>query len=320
MGNTGRKPFSAMLMKPNWKLLMRFVTLTNPIWWVVPYAVGGSSDVVSRLITTRLGERLNQRILIDNKPGAGAAIGQEFVARAAPDGYTVLYDAFALAVNPSLRKLRFDPEKDLVPVTQVSNMWVIMVAPASAPYNTFAEFLDYARKNPDKATYGTTLASAGHFTAELFKSQAKLDMVHIPYKGGGPGVTAAMAGEVSIYYATGGSGMAAIRSGRLKALAVTSPTRYSALPNVPTFVELGYPEIVASEWNGLFAPRGTPAEIIQLLNREVHAVLADPRIREATTSLGIEIVTSTPQEFGQFVQNETRRWGGVIRQFKISVD
>lgn len=291
------------------------------IWWVVPYSPGGSADVVSRMLATRIGDRLKQRILVDNKPGAGGSIGTELVTRAAPDGYTVLYEALAIAVNPYLKAMKFDAERELVPVTQVSNMWVMLVAPASAPYNTFAEFVDWVRKNPQKGNYGSTgPGSAGNLCGELLKSEAKLDLVHVPYKGGGPGVTAAMAGEVSVYWATGGSGMAAIKAGKLKPLAITAPKRYAPLPNVPTFAELGYPDIVASEWTGVFVPRGTPAEIVQLLNKEIATVLAEPRVHETVTDLGIDIVTSSPQEFADFVHNEGQRWGRTIKQLHIRAD
>jgi tripartite-type tricarboxylate transporter receptor subunit TctC len=291
------------------------------IWWIVPYSVGGSADVVSRMLAVRIGEKLNQRILVDNKPGASGAIGEEFVSRAPPDGYTVLYDAFALAVNPSLRKMRFDPEKDLQPVTQVSNMWVIMVAPANAPYNTLAEFIDFAQKNPGKASHGSAGAgTSGHLTGELFKSLIKSDMVHVPYKGGGPAVTAAIGGEVSVYYATGGSAMASIRAGKLKALAVAAPNRMPALPNVPTFAELGYPDVLASEWTGIFVPKDTPADIVQLLNREVRATLADPKVHEQMSNLGIDTVTSGPREFAQFVHGEMQRWGRIVKQLNLTTE
>ena len=293
----------------------------KPIWWIVPYAVGGSADVVSRILANRISERFNQRIVVDNKPGATGAIGSAFVARAAPDGYTVLYQGFDLAINPSVRQLSFDPLKDLSPVMQVANMWVIMVAPADAPYNTFAEFVDYARKNPDKINFGTTGAgSAGHLVGELFKRQAKLEMVHIPFKGGGPGVAAAIAGQVSVYYALPGSAMPSIRGGRLKALAVAAPTRMSALPNTPTFAELGYPGVIASEWNGILVPKDTPAQIIQLLNREVRDVLAEPATAEQLTKMGIDIVTSSPHEFQQFLQHEVQRWGAVVRELNLKYD
>ncbi|HZP89350.1 MAG TPA: tripartite tricarboxylate transporter substrate binding protein [Burkholderiales bacterium] len=293
----------------------------KPIWWIVPYAVGGSADVVSRILANRISERFNQRILVDNKPGATGAVGAQFVAHAAPDGYTVLYQAFDLAINPLVRQLSFDPMKELTPVTQVVNMWVIMVAPANAPYNTLQEFVDYARKNPDKVNFGTAgAASAGHLTGELFKRQAKLDMVHIPFKGGGPGVTAAIAGQVSVYFATPGSGMPAIQGGRLKALAVAAPKRLAALPNVPTFAEGGYPAVIASEWTGVLVPKGTPSQIVQSLNREIREVLAEPAVAEQMGKLGIDLVTSSPQEFDHFLQQETQRWGKVVRDLNLKYD
>ena len=219
------------------------------IWWIVPYAPGGSADVTSRILVTRLSQRLNQTILVDNKSGATGSIGATFVARAAPDGYTIGYGTFDLAINPLVRDLPYDPLKDLTPVTQLSNLWEILVAPAEAPYNTFAEFVEYAKKNPDKINFGTTgAASAGHLSGELLKKATKLEMTHIPFKGGGPGVAAAIGGQVSVYWATGGSAMPSIKAGRLKALAVSAPTRMPSLPNVPTFNELGYPTLNTNEW------------------------------------------------------------------------
>lgn len=292
----------------------------KPIIWVVPYAPGGSADVVSRILAKRVSERLHQPVVVDNKPGATGAVGAEFVARAAPDGYTVLYQGFDLAINPLVRQLSFNPIKQLTPVTQVSNMWEILVAPANAPYNTFAEFIDWAKKNPDKVNFGTTgAASAGHLSGEMFRKQSKLEMVHIPFKGGGPGVAGAVAGQVSIYWATPGSGMPFIQQGRLKPLAVSAPKRMATLPNVPTLTEVGYP-IVTSEWTGVLVPKGTPPQIVQLLNREIREILEEPPVAEQLTKMGIDIVTSSPQEFDQFLQNETQRWGTVVRELNLKYD
>jgi tripartite-type tricarboxylate transporter receptor subunit TctC len=291
------------------------------IWWIVPYAPGGSADVTSRILVTRLSQRLNQNILIDNKSGATGSIGATFVARAAPDGYTVGYGSFDLAINPLVRELPYDPLKDLTPVTQLSNLWEILVAPADAPYNTFAEFMEWARKNPDKVNFGTTgAASAGHLSGELFKKASKLEMTHIPFKGGGPGVAAAVGGQVSIYWGTGGSAMPSIKAGRLKALAVTAPTRLPALPNIPTFKELGYPSLIVTEWTGVFVPKGTPADIVRLLNREIRETLAEPAIAEQLSSRGIEIVTSSPEEFDQFVKGEVQRWRAVVKDLNLKYD
>lgn len=293
----------------------------KPVWFVVPYSVGGSADVTGRVLAKRLSERLGQQVLVDNKPGAGASIGQEYVAKAHADGYTFLYDAFAISVNPSLRQLRFDIEKDLVPVVQIANMYVIFVAPAAAPYNTLAEFLDYARKNPDKASYASAgPGTAGHLASELLKMDTKTSTLHVPYKGGGPAILATVSGEVSVYFATAASGMPHIRSGKLKALAVAAPTRMAALPNVPTFAELGYPDIVASEWTGLFAPRGTPAETVQLVNTEMRAIIGEPATAELFSKMGVETATGTQPEFQKFVSGEIKRWGAVVRKLDLKVN
>ena len=291
------------------------------IWWIVPYAPGGSADVTSRILVTRLSQRLNQTILVDNKSGATGSIGATFVARAAPDGYTIGFGTFDLAINPLVRDLPYDPLKDLTPVTQLSNLWEILVAPADAPYNTFAEFVEYAKKNPDKINFGTTgAASAGHLSGELLKKATKLEMTHIPFKGGGPGVAAAIGGQVSVYWATGGSAMPSIKAGCLKALAVSAPTRMPALPNVPTFNELGYPTLNTNEWTGVFVPKGTSPDIVRLLNREIRETLAEPAVAEQLANRGIEVVTSSPEQFDQFVKSEAQRWRAVVKDLNIKYE
>ena len=291
------------------------------IWWIVPYAPGGSADVTSRILVARLSQRLGQTILVDNKSGATGSIGATFIAKAAPDGYTIGYGSFDLAINPLVRDLPYDPLKDMVPVTQLSNLWEILVAPADAPYNTFAEFVEYARKNPDKVNFGTTgAASAGHLSGELLKKATKLDLTHIPFKGGGPGVAAAVGGQVAVYWATGGSAMPSIKGGKLKALAVSSPTRLPALPNVPTFKELGYPTINTNEWTGVFVPKGTSPEIVRFLNREIRETLAEPAVAEQLANRGIEVVSSSPEEFDQFVKSEVQRWRAVVKELNIKYE
>ena len=293
------------------------------ISWVVPYSPGGSADIVSRILTNRIAERMNARFTVNNKPGGSATIGQGFVARAAPDGYTLLFDGLAFATNPALiKQLPFDPENDFVPVTQIINMWTILVVPANSPYRTFAEFLDDARKNPGKLNMATASAgSASSLAGELLKSVTKVDIVTVPDKGGAPATQATVAGEVSFYFATAGSGMPFIHSGQLRALAVAAPNRMAALPDVPTLTELGFPDLVVSEWTGLFVPKGTPDEIIQALSKEVRAVIAEPQIKEQLEGkLGIELVTSGPQEFSQLVKGEIKRWGDLIRKLALTAE
>lgn len=290
--------------------------------WVVPYSPGGSADVVSRVLTNRLAEKMHATFVVNNKPGASALIGEEYVARAAGDGYTLLYDAFALATNPALMKDgRVKPETDFVPITQIVNMWSILVVPENAPYRTFAEFLDYARKNPGKLNIGVSAGSAGYLASELLKSVASINLVTVPYKGGAPAVQATVAGDVSVYFATAGSGMPFIKSGQLRPIAVAAPKRMAALPDVPTLTELGYPDLVVSEWAGLFAPKGTPDDVVQLLNKEIRAVLAEPKIQEQLVDkLGIELVSNSPQEFSAFVKGEITRWGDLIKKLNITVN
>ena len=291
----------------------------RPVTWIVPYAAGGSGDIVCRILSNHLNQKLNIRIVVENKPGGGAAIGQELAARARADGYTLLYDAFAMAINPSLLKdPKVDPEKDFATITQLTNMWSILVVPASSPYPTFAEFIEDARKNPGKLNFGASGASAGFLASELLKTAAKIDLVTILYKGGGPATQATVTGEVQVYFATAGSGMPFIKSGQLRALAVAAPKRINALPDVPTLIELGYPDFAVSEWTGMFAPKETPQDVIQYWNRELAAVMQEPAIQQQIgEKLGIEIVTGTPQQFGDFVKSESIRWGKLIKERNI---
>ena len=294
----------------------------RPINWVVAFPVGGGADQVSRILSTPLAARLGQPIVVDNRPGAGGIIAEEFVARSNPDGYTLLYDAFAFAVNPSVRKLNYDPEKDLIPVIQMSNMPVVMVVPASAPYKTLPEFIEYARKNPQKLSYGMTVGSAGHLAAEmLFKLLANVDVLSIPYKGGGAMLAALYSEEISATFAVVPSMIGGIRGGKARALAVAGTKRLAVLPDTPTFAEYGYPQVVVGEWGGVFAPKGTPTDIIERLNREIRTVVADPQIVEQFQArIGTEPIAGTPTQFSEFLKNEFQRWGALTRKLNLRVD
>lgn len=293
----------------------------KPVRLVVPYSPGGGADNAARILATRLSATLGQTVVIDNRPGGSGMIGAQAVAQSEPDGYTVLYDASAYAVNPALRKMAFDPAKDLAPVSLAVTVPNIFVVPANAPYGTVQEFVDYARKHPGKLTYASYGAgSAAHLIGELLKARAGIDLLHVPYKGGAPALTDLMGGQVDSYFANAASGMNYVKSGKLRALAVTSAKRMAAMPDVPTLAESGFKEFEVLEWNGFFVPKGTPNEVVARLAREVQAAVKDPATRQKLQGLGLDPVGSTPEEFGRFVQAEMTRWAGLVKSNRITVD
>ncbi|MBV0882209.1 tripartite tricarboxylate transporter substrate binding protein [Noviherbaspirillum sp. L7-7A] len=294
---------------------------TKPVRLVVPYSPGGGADNAARILATRLATTLGQTVVIDNRPGGSGMIGAQAVAQAEPDGYTVLYDASAFAVNPALRKMAFDPAKDLVPVSLAVTVPNIFVVPPNAPYSTVQEFVDYARKHPGKLTYASYGAgSAAHLIGELLKARAGIDLLHVPYKGGAPALTDLMGGQVDSYFANAASGMSYVKSGKLRALAVTSAKRMAAMPEVPTLAESGFKDFEVLEWNGFFVPKGTPNEVVARLAKEVQAAVKDPATRQKLQGLGLDPVGSTPEEFGRFVQAEMTRWAGLVKSNRITVD
>jgi tripartite-type tricarboxylate transporter receptor subunit TctC len=294
---------------------------SKPLRLVVPYSPGGGADNAARILAIRLSTTLGQTVVIDNRPGGSGMIGAQAVAQAEPDGYTVLYDASAFAVNPALRKMAFDPAKDLVPVSLAVTVPNIFVVPPNAPYKTVQEFVDYARKNPGKLTYASYGAgSAAHLIGELLKARAGIDLLHVPYKGGAPALTDLMGGQVDSYFANAASGMSYVKSGKLRALAVTSGKRMAAMPDVPTLAESGFKDFEVLEWNGFFVPKGTPDEVVARLAKEVQAAVKDPATRQKLEGLGLDPVGSTPQEFGKFVQAEMARWAGLVKTNRITVD
>lgn len=294
---------------------------SKPVRLVVPYSPGGGADNAARILATRLSATLGQTVVIDNRPGGSGMIGAQAVAQAEPDGYTVLYDASAFAVNPALRKMAFDPAKDLVPVSLAVTVPNIFVVPPNAPYGTVQEFVDYARKHPGKLTYASYGAgSAAHLIGELLKARAGIDLLHVPYKGGAPALTDLMGGQVDSYFANAASGMSYVKSGKLRALAVTSAKRMAAMPDVPTLAESGFKDFEVLEWNGFFVPKGTPGEVVARLAKEVQAAVKDPATRQKLQGLGLDPVGSAPEEFGKFVQAEMTRWAGLVKSNRITVD
>lgn len=293
----------------------------RPIRVVVPYAAGGGVDSVARIVGQRLGTALGQQIVVDNRSGAGGVIGADAVAKAPPDGYTLLLDASAFAANPAMRRLPFDPEKDLVPVSLVVVAPNILVTSPASPYRTMAEFLDHARRNPGTLTFASAgSGAASHLAGETLNELARLDLVHVPYRGGAPALNDVMGDRVSVYFGNTASTLGFVKSGAVRALAVGSTRRSPLLPDVPTLIESGLAGFESQEWNALFVPRGTPPEVVERLGREIRAALADPAIRERLEQLGLEPVGSTPEEFTGFLRSEVARAAAIVKARNIRPD
>ena len=293
----------------------------KPIRIVVPYAAGGGADANARLLAQPLSQLLGQPIIVENRPGASGILAAQAVISSPADGYTFLFDTFPYAVNAVMRKLPFDPVKDLVPVSQAVNMPNILVVPVAAPYQTLKELVDFARAHPGQLNYASYGAGgAAHLAAEMLKRDAKIDWVHVPYKGGAPAITDLLAGQVSAYFANPVSGLAYVKAGKLRALATTGSTRMEALPEVPTLKESGYKDFELEEWNGFFAPAGTPQPVIDKMAAAVRDALKQPETRKRMTDLGIEPVGNSPAQFKTFLTAQIAKWAALVKANHITVD
>ncbi|MGF6528762.1 Bug family tripartite tricarboxylate transporter substrate binding protein [Variovorax sp. PvP013] len=293
----------------------------KPIRLVVPYAAGGGADNTARIVAQHMSATLGQPIVIDNKPGAGGVIGADAVAKAPADGYTVLYDASAFSVNPSLRKLPFDAARDFIPVSLVATAPQILVVPPDAPYRTVAEFLDFARRNPGALNFASAGGGTGsHLAGEALNEQARIAMTHVPYKGGAPALTDVMGRQVSAYFGNVVSTLGYVRSGKLRALAVSSSRRVSSLPDVPTLAESGLKGYDVVEWNGVFLPRGTPPDVVRKLAEAVQAAVKDPQVDAKLLQLGLVPAGTAPASFSKFVRDETVRVEALVKARGIQVD
>jgi len=293
----------------------------KPIKLVVPYPPGGSTDPVARLLATDIGARIGQPIVVDNRPGAAGSIGTEAVARAAPDGYTILLHTSVIATDPTLKKnAPYDVKRDLAPITlAVTGPYLVVVNP-SLPVTNIAELIAYAKANPGKLFYGSAgQGSSGHLIGELFKAAAGIDMTHVPYKGGGPSIQGLMGNEVQLLFDTLGGSRALAESGKLRAIAVTSPARSPVMPNVPTVAESGLKGFEAVYWLGIFAPAKTPQPIVDKLYREMKTSLDDPSVKAKLLEQGNVAQALPPAEFAKVLDTDIARYKTVIERAKIEL-
>jgi tripartite-type tricarboxylate transporter receptor subunit TctC len=294
---------------------------SRPVRLVVPLAPAGASDILARLIGQWLSERLGQQFVIDNRPGGGGNIGTEAVVRAPADGYTLLLAATANAIHAAFYdKLNYNFIRDIAPVAAISRYTFVMVVHPSMPTKTVPEFIAYAKANPGKLN----MASPGngtspHLVGELFKMMTGVNMIHVPYRGGGPALTDLLGGQVQVYFPGTVASIEYIKAGRLRALAVTTATRSDELPDVPTVGEF-VPGYEASGWFGVGAPKGTPVEILDMLNKEINAALADPKMKSRLADLGGTVLPGSPAAFGKLIAEETEKWGNVIRALNIKAE
>lgn len=295
----------------------------RPIRMIIPYAVGGSTDTVARLLAPRLQEKLGQQIVVDNRPGAAANIGIDLVAKSQPDGYTLGVANIALGANPSLfSKLPFDAQKDLAPVSLTVTLPVVLVINSSVAARTVPELIALAKAKPGALNYSSAgNGSAVHLAAELFKYMTGTDIVHVPYTGGGPSVIALVGGQVSMAFASIPPALPHIKSGRLIALGVSSEKRNPVLPNLPTIAEAGLAGFEVNEWNGVVVARGTPNGIISRLNKEiVSALMAQDLKDRIAAGVGAEVVGSTPEELARHIERELVRWPKVVKAAGIKAE
>lgn len=294
---------------------------TRPIKIVVAFAPGGGSDFIARLLSVKLSEKLGQPVIVENRPGAGGNLGAEFALKTAPDGYTLLLAAASYTVNPSMYKLSFDPIKDMTPIAQLARGPFVIAVNPKVPANNLKELVALVKTQPGKLSY----ASAGngsivHMVSEYFLDVSNIDIVHVPYKGTSPALNDTIAGHTQLVFGTVASTLPFVKSGQLKALAVSTPKRLPALPNVPTAAESGFPQYQVTNWHGLIAPKGLPKDIQTKLNKAVNETLLGGSMEEGMSQDGLTAVGGTSQEFGDLLKSEIDRWGALAKKRNIRAD
>ena len=295
----------------------------RPVHLIVPFPPGGGADILARTVAPRLAQALGKPIVIENKPGAGGNVGAEYVARAAPDGYTLLYGTNGThGINASLyRNLRFDPVKDFVPVSRMTTIAAMLIVNNQFPPTTVDELIRYAKANPGKVNF----ASAGngttsHLAGELFKTMAGIDIVHVPYRGGALAVTDLIGGQVQMMIDVMPNALPLARDGRARGIAVSTATRYPGAPEYPTIAESGLPGFEASAWDGIFVPAGTPAPIVARLNAAVRETVEDPQVAEALRARGAQPMPNSPEAFARYIAESSEKWARAVRASGAKID
>jgi len=294
---------------------------THPIRLIVPFPPGGSNDIVGRMVATQLGERLGQPVVVDNRGGAGGTIGTDIAAKAAPDGYTLLLVSVAHAFNPAMyKKLPYDPEKSFAPIGMVGAGPVALMVNPAVPVHSVKELIELAKAKPGQLNYATAgIGSFQHLASELFKLQTGVDMVHVPYKGGGPAMMDTIAGQAQINMASLIQVIPHAKSGKLRLLATSGTKRSALFPDVPTVAET-VPGYDATNWWGLIAPAGTPQAVIAKLSSELEALLRSDETKKRVESEGADVIRMTPAEFGRFISEEMQKWAKVVKQAGIQAE
>jgi tripartite-type tricarboxylate transporter receptor subunit TctC len=294
----------------------------KPVRFIVPFPPGGPVDTTARGFTQKLSESWGQQAIVENRAGAGGIVGAEAAAKSAPDGYTFFVGSIHHSVLPGLNpKLPYNVEKDLVPVTFAAQFPIILVAHPSVPAKTVQELIAYAKQNPGKLAYGSAGNGGGtHLAGELFKTLAGVDLLHVPFKGSAPAMTDLLGGQVQLMFSDAPTALPHIKSGRVRALGVGSPKRSALVPDVPTIAESGVKGYDAYSWAGVFAPAGTPKEIVVKVNGDIVKALSDPGVKKRLLEAGAEAAPGTPEQFGAFLKGEIAKWGKVVKDANIKAD
>lgn len=295
---------------------------SKPVTIVVPFSPGGATDIMARSLAERMATRLGQPVIVENKPGAGTVIASDYVARATPDGHTLLLAASSLGIAPALyKKVGYDPIKDFTPVTQVASVVHVLEVHPSVPANNVAELVAWLKANPSKGSYGSVGAGTStHLESELFKTMAGAPMEHVPYKGSAPALMDLVGGNINVMFDAYASSKPFINDRKVRLLAVTTARRSKLLPDTPTVAESGLPGYEAMPWLGLVAPTGTPAPAVHKLHATLQDVLKEQAIQEKFASLGLEIIGNTPEEFAAFLKKDIAKWGKVVKESGAKVD
>jgi tripartite-type tricarboxylate transporter receptor subunit TctC len=293
----------------------------KPVRIVVGFAPGGGSDFIARLIAQKLTERFGTQVVVDNRPGAGSTLAAEQVVKSPPDGYTILLSAASYTVNPALYKLSFDPLNDITPIVQLSRGPYVVAVHPSVPAKTLQELVALARQEPDKLAYASSgNGSHVHVATEYLLDVAKVRLIHVPYKGTGPALNDTIGGQVQVILGSVATALQHVRSGRLRALAVTTPKRISAAPDVPTVQEAGFPSYEVTNWHGLVGPKGLPKDVLDRLSKEVNEALKSPEMAKVLAGDGLEPAGGTPEEFAVIIKNELARWNQVVKQAGVKLE